>query len=95
MMLVTALPRILPLLLLSKISIPPLVMRWLRFIPVAVLSALLAPEIFQPAGSWNFSPLNPHVLSAIACFAVVFKTRNIFLTIFAGMIGIVFFSRFF
>ncbi|MFY9174649.1 MAG: AzlD domain-containing protein [Peptococcia bacterium] len=92
MMAVTALPRILPLLILSKITIPPLILRWLRFIPVAVLSALLAPEIFHPSGSWNFSPLNPYLLSALACFIVVFKTKNIFMTIFTGMIGIVFLS---
>ena len=39
MSLVTQLPRLLPLVVLSRLSLPPIVIRWLKQIPVAVLSA--------------------------------------------------------
>ncbi|HEY3315216.1 MAG TPA: AzlD domain-containing protein, partial [Bacillota bacterium] len=42
MALVTYLPRMLPLVVLSRFKLPPAVLRWLSFVPVAVLSALLA-----------------------------------------------------
>ena len=46
MSLVTAIPRIFPLLLLSSRALPEPFMRWLEMVPPAVLAALLAQEIF-------------------------------------------------
>ena len=39
---VTALPRVLPLVLLSRIALPQWLVAWLGFVPIAVLAALLA-----------------------------------------------------
>lgn len=88
-MVVTSLPRILPLVVLSRITIPPLFLRWLGFIPVAVLSSLLAPELFLREGRLYLSLLNPYLLAAIPCFAVALYSRNLFYTVFTGMAAIV------
>lgn len=46
MALVTYLPRMAPLVILSRLKLPPLLLRWLGFVPVAVLAVLLAKELF-------------------------------------------------
>jgi len=43
--LVTALPRVLPLVALSRLQLPPWLAGWLRYVPIAVLAALLAIEL--------------------------------------------------
>jgi branched-subunit amino acid transport protein len=43
MALVTYLPRVLPMLLLSRRTLPRAAVLWLSYVPVAVLAALLAP----------------------------------------------------
>jgi len=89
MMLVTCLPRILPLVVLSRLTIPPLVLQWLKFIPVAVLASLLAPELFLSEGSLNLSLDNQVLLAAIPTFGAAFYTKNLFYTVFTGMTCIV------
>ena len=93
MMLVTSLPRILPLVILSKVTIPPLFLQWLKFIPVAVLASLLAPEIFLTDGTLNVSMLNPFLLASIPCFAVALHFRNLFITVFTGMACVILVSK--
>lgn len=94
MMLVTSLPRIMPLVVLSRLTIPPLVLQWLRFIPVAVLASLLAPELFLTEGSLNISLDNHILLAAIPAFGMALYTKNLFYTVFTGMACIVAISRF-
>ncbi len=43
--LVTAVPRVLPLLVLSRLRLPAWLLDWLRYVPVAVLASLLSLEI--------------------------------------------------
>src|ERR1700704_5167367 len=43
--LVTAVPRVLPLVALSQLQLPPWLADWLRYVPIAVLAALLAIEL--------------------------------------------------
>ena len=47
------------ILLWGKITLPPVLQRSLRFVPPAVLSAIIFPEILRHGGAWNVSPLNP------------------------------------
>ena len=53
----TYLPRLLPVLLLSKRSLPPAMARWLSYIPVAVLAALLGPALLTPGGAFEPGPV--------------------------------------
>lgn len=94
MMLVTYLPRMLPLVVLSRMKIHPLVLSWLNYIPVAVLAALLAPEILmqenQVAISWD----NPAFMAAFPALVVAILTKNLFYTLFSGMGAMVIINRF-
>jgi|SRR5690554_6746251 branched-subunit amino acid transport protein len=86
MSIVTQLPRIVPLVVLTRISLPPLIERWLKHIPVAVLSALLFPSLLLSDGSLSLSLDNTALLAAIPCIIIAAKTKNLFLTVLAGII---------
>lgn len=64
MAIVTALPRILPITFLAHRKLPPALMRWLSFVPVSVLAALLAPEVFLRNGELHLAADNFFLLSA-------------------------------
>lgn len=85
MMVVTYIPRMLPLVILSRMQIPPLVLKWLGFIPLAVLASLLGPELLLKDAGLNLSLNNPFLLAAIPSFFIAAKTKNLFYTVFMGM----------
>ena len=69
--------------LLGRISLPPLLIRALRFVPAAVLSALVAPAVFYDGGA--LEPLSTKVLAGFLATLVAWRTKNILLTTLAGM----------
>ena len=82
---VTYLPRLLPVLLLSSKTLPPLVETWLRYVPVAVLSAMLLPSLIVNDDALDFSSSNLFLWAAIPTFLVAWKTRNLFGSVIVGM----------
>ncbi len=89
MALVTFIPRVLPILLLSRRNMPATVTVWLSYVPVAVLAALLAPALFAPNGTVNLAfDTNPAFWVAIPVFVVAHFTRNLFATVLYGMVQI-------
>jgi branched-subunit amino acid transport protein len=85
--LVTYLPRVLPVLFLSRRSLPRAVVLWLSYVPVAVLAALLAPALFVPSGTVNLSLTeNPTFWVSIPVFAIAYISRNLFATVLSGMV---------
>ncbi len=87
MSLVTFIPRVLPILALSRRKLPELVESWLSYVPVAVLAALLAPSLFAPTGVLNLSfNVNPAFWVSIPVFVIAALTRNLFITVLSGMI---------
>lgn len=75
--LVTALPRVLPLVVLSRLQLPRLVTEWLRYVPLAVLQALLVIELLG-AGIEG-------IVAIAAAFAVALWTRSLLGTVIAGV----------
>ncbi len=95
MSLVTYIPRVMPVILLSRRSLPLMVERWLSYVPVAVLAALLAPALLAPAGELTVThTLNPAFWVSIPVFAIAFLTRNLFLTVISGMLLMALFRLF-
>lgn len=89
MSVVTFIPRVLPFLLLARRNLPAPVERWLSYVPVAVLAALLAPSLLAPAGEFNLAfGTNPAFWVSIPVFLVAYLTRNLFATVLAGMVFI-------
>ncbi|MFV0439269.1 MAG: AzlD domain-containing protein [Desulfopila sp.] len=84
--LVTYLPRLLPMLLLSRRRLAPWIGRWLAFVPATVLAALLAPGLVCPEGTLAIRVDNLFLLAAIPTFFVAWRWKSFFATIAAGMV---------
>ena len=74
--------------LLDRFEVPPLVTRALRFVPPAVLSAIILPELLQPDGKFNLSLGNARLLAGMIAVVVAWRTRNVLLTIGVGMLAL-------
>ena len=88
MMLVTYLPRMLPMVVLSRMRLPEWFHRWLSFVPVAVLSALLVPSILVKDGGVWVAAGNKPLLAALPTLIVALKTRNLFASVLVGLVVI-------
>ncbi len=84
--LVTYLPRALPLLYLAHKQMPTWLVDWLSLIPVAILSALLAPSLFTESTTRTFAFGKPELLVAIPTLIFALKTRSLGGTVLVGMI---------
>jgi branched-subunit amino acid transport protein len=84
--LVTYGPRLLPTLALASRSLPPLVVAWLRYVPVAVLAAMLLPSILLPEESIDLRFSNLFLWAAIPTLLVGWKTRSLFGSVVVGML---------
>jgi len=73
------------ILLWGRVDIPLWLQRSLRFVPPAVLTAIIFPELFLPSGSLNLSLGNARLIAGILAGLVAWRTRNIILTILVGM----------
>jgi len=63
-------------------EMPSLLRHWLRYVPVAVLAALIAPAALAPQGELE---LGLHAWAVLAGAAVAWRTRNVLLTILGGV----------
>ena len=79
------LPRALPVLALARRSLPEAVIRWLGFIPVGVLSALLGPSLVASKGGLDFSTNNIFLWAALPTFLVCWKTKSFVGAVVTGM----------
>lgn len=82
---VTAVPRVVPLVLLSRIALPRWLLSWLAYVPVAVLTALLAIEVLIVDGKPAVSAANPALLAILPALAVAGLTRSLIGTVLAGL----------
>nr|HET6905257.1 AzlD domain-containing protein [Ktedonobacteraceae bacterium] len=73
------------MLFMGKMRIVPMVQQALRFVPVAVLSALIAPALFLPGDVLNLSLGNIRLIAGIVAILVAWRTKNVLLTILIGM----------
>ncbi len=71
--------------ILDRWQPPDIVRRALRFVPVAVLTAIFVPELVMPMGEIDISLSNARLFAGLIAMFVAWKTKNIVLTIIAGM----------
>jgi branched-subunit amino acid transport protein len=76
------------IMLLGRVAVRPLIHRALRFVPPAVLSTIIFPELFQPAGTFDFSLGNARLAAGALAALVVWRTKNVFLAIAVGMLAL-------
>ncbi len=74
--------------LLGQMELPDDVRRALRFVPPAVLSALVLPELLMPAGHLDLSMGNPRWLAGLVAGLVAWRTKSVALTFVAGALAL-------
>ena len=62
--------------------------RALHYVPPAVLSAIIFPELLYPANHLDLSLGNTRLLAGMIAILVAWYTKNTLLTILAGMIAL-------
>ncbi|MFM8320515.1 MAG: AzlD domain-containing protein [Chloroflexota bacterium] len=72
--------------LLGQRAVSPAVRRVLGFVPPAVLSAIILPEMLIRDGALDFSLGNLRLLAGLAAWVVAWRTRSPLWTIAAGML---------
>ncbi len=74
------------ILLSGRVQLSDSIQQALRFVPPAVLSAIIATEMFIPGGSFNFSLGNFRLIAGLVAILVAWKSKNVLVTIIAGMV---------
>jgi branched-subunit amino acid transport protein len=70
----------------GRYALPPYVTSALRYVPAAVLSAIIAPEMFLPNGTLDISLGNERLIAGLVAIIVAWRTRNVLVTIAVGML---------
>lgn len=89
MAIVTYIPRVLPMLILSNRSVPDKISKWMSFIPVSIFAALIFSDIFFWENQFNVDPINNvKLIPSVIVFFVAYKTKNLLLSMVLGISAI-------
>jgi branched-subunit amino acid transport protein len=72
--------------LLGRIEIPLALGRALRFVPGAVLTAVVIPLLFYENGALEVSLGNERLLAGLVAALIAWRTRNVLFTLGGGMV---------
>ncbi|MCM3768627.1 AzlD domain-containing protein [Neobacillus niacini] len=86
--LVTFIPRVLPIAVLSRVELPEWAMRWLNYVPIAVMAALVGQELLMPNGKLVPLQHNLELIAALPAFITAIVTRSLLGTVVAGIVSI-------
>lgn len=75
--------------LFGRIEIPETLRRALHFVPPAVLTAIVFPEVLMQSNRPDVSLGNARLLAALVAVLVAWRTKNTLLTIIIGMAALV------
>ena len=74
--------------LFGRFEVPETMRRALHYVPPAVLSALVFPELFMHDGVWDLSLENARLLAGLVAILVAWLSRNTLITIIARMLAL-------
>lgn len=81
--------------LLGRVTMPAWFMRALRFVPAAVLSAIIVPETVTWQGGVSLSWRNPQIWAAGVAILVALRVKNVLAIIGAGLAALLIFRGLF
>ncbi|MFC6171330.1 AzlD domain-containing protein [Loigolactobacillus jiayinensis] len=85
---VAFIPRVIPLLYFSKRKIPVWFNEWMKYIPVALFTALIAKDVFVTS-NYTYNAKNLiEIISTILVFLVAAKTKSMLVTVVVGLVAI-------
>jgi branched-subunit amino acid transport protein len=71
--------------LLARVETPLLLERALRYVPAAVLTAVVVPLLFYADGALDVSIGNERLLAGVVAGLIAWRTRSVPLTLVGGM----------
>ena len=84
--LVTWIPRIVPFIFVKKVQLPDIVLRWLTYIPVCILSALVFESLFHE-GEGFVVPDWQSIAAFVPTILVALVTKSLSLTVIVGVVS--------
>lgn len=74
--------------LFGRFEVPETMRKALHYVPPAVLSAIVFPELFIRDGVFNPSLDNHRMIAGLVAIFVAWLSRNILITILVGMVAL-------
>lgn len=74
--------------LFGRFQVPETMRKALHYVPPAVLSAIIFPELFMYEEALNLSLENTRLLAGLIAIVVAWFSKNTLITIIAGMIAL-------
>ena len=81
--------------LFGRFEIPATMRKALHYVPPAVLSAIIFPELFLRDGMLNLSLENYRLMAGLVAILVAWFSKNTLITILAGMMALFLLQFFF
>lgn len=72
----------------GRVELPAWFKESLAFVPVAVLSAIIFPDLMAPEGAVNITPGNVRLVAGLIAVLVAWRTKNVWMTIAVGMVAL-------
>lgn len=76
-----------PLSLMSRLRLPEVARRWLAYIPVSVMAAIVTVQVLRPDGRLSISLTNPYLLASIPTAVVYRFTRSFLGAVVTGVVA--------
>lgn len=70
----------------GRVDLPSALVDAMKFIPPAVLTAIIVPSMLMPNGTLYLSYTNAYLVAGITAAVVAWRTKNLLLTIVIGMV---------
>ena len=74
--------------LFGRFQVPETMRRALHYVPPAVLSAIIFPELFLQDGALSISLDNTRLMAGLIAIVVAWFSKNTLITIIAGMMAL-------
>ena len=81
--------------LVSRMPLPERVLRAMRYIPPAVLTAIIVPAVLMPQGRIEANYHNGYLVAGVVAALIAWRGKNLLLTIVAGMVFFLLWHYFF
>ncbi|OOM80623.1 branched-chain amino acid transport protein AzlD [Clostridium puniceum] len=85
---VTILPRVLPITVLSKIKLNKKIEEFLTYIPISILAALIAVELLTVNDKISIEGNSLELIAVIPTVLIALKKNNLLLTVIVGILSI-------
>lgn len=83
--LATLVPRVLPMMLVSRFELPQWLLKFLQYVPIAVMTALLAQSVLTKNEVWIPIQDNLNLVVLIPTLLAAIWTRSLLVTVLVGV----------